>query len=142
MVITDKQEINKDLKYSCRIQNGLSHCICLDDIIKLPQNIREALCTELYFSLGNPEILGDVSNTILWDYLLSNNEIKILKLWIDAKYNQDVFQKTDDIEHYLKSLLTNLSITSDMIESIDSTNASDLTKHLTKNHLSKYVIII
>jgi len=86
--------------------------------------------------------LGDVSNIILWDYLLSNNEIKILKLWIDAKYNQDAFQKTDEIEHHLKSLLTNLSITSDMVESIDSTNASDLTKHLMKNHLSRYVIII
>jgi len=121
-----------------RIQNGLSSCICLDDIMKLPQNIEEALRTELYFSLNDSEILGNVSSNILWDYLLSNNKINTLKIWIDTKYNSDDSQISDKIDPHLKSLFTNLNITPDMIDYIDSSNAGDLVKNLAKNHLCRY----
>ena len=121
-----------------RIQNGLSSCICLDDIMKLPQNIEEALRTELYFSLNDSEILGNVSSNILWDYLLSNNKINALKIWIDTKYNSDDSQISDKIDPHLKSLFTNLNITPDMIDYIDSSNAGDLVKNLIKNHLCRY----
>lgn len=125
-----------------RIQNGLSSCICIDDIMKLPENIKQALCTELYFSLNDSQILGNVSNTILWDYLLSNNKINAIRLWIDARCkNQDILQNLNEIDHHLKSLFINLNITSDMIEYIDSSNASSLIKDLTKDYLSRYVNI-
>lgn len=131
-----KKYINK-LSYF-RIQTGLSSCICIDDIMKLPQNIEQALRTELYFSLNDPEILGIVSNNILWDYLLSNNKIDALKIWIDTRYNPDV-QNSDKIDHHLKSLFANLNITPDMIDYIDSSNASDLVKNLAKSYLCRYV---
>lgn len=124
-----------------RAQNGLSSYICIDDMMNLPQNIEQALRTELYFSLNNPEILGNVSNNILWDYLLSNNKINALKIWIDVKYNPDVIENSDKIDQHLKSLFTNLDITPDMIDHIDSSNASELGKNLTKNHLCRYVCV-
>jgi len=127
------------LSFYVRVQNGLSSCICIDDIMKLPQNIEQVLRTELYFSSNDPEILGNVSNNILWDYLLSNNKINALKIWIDTRYNPDVPQISDKIDQHLKSLFANLNITSDMIDCIESSNASDLVKNLTKNHLCRYV---
>lgn len=107
--------------------------------MKLPQNIEQALRTELYFSLNNPEILGNVSNNILWDYLLSNNKINALKMWIDVKYNPDVLEISDKVDQHLQSLFTNLDITSEMIDFIDFSNASNLIKNLIKNHLCRYV---
>ncbi|XP_071562080.1 spatacsin isoform X1 [Temnothorax nylanderi] len=135
--------ITKSIKQheeKCKIQSGLSSYICIDDIMKLPQNIEQALRTELYFSLNNPEILGNVSNNILWDYLLSNNKINALRIWIDTKYNPDVLEISDKIDQHLKSLFANLDITPDMVDYIDSSNASDLVKHLTKNYLCRYGI--
>lgn len=134
-----KKYINKLSSYF-RIQTGLSCCICIDDIMKLPQNIEQALRTELYFSLNDPEILGIVSNNILWDYLLSNNKINALRIWIDTRYNPDV-QISDKIDPYLQSLFANLNITPDMIDYVDSSNASDLVKNLTKNYLCRYVCV-
>lgn len=107
-------------------------------MMKLPQNIEEALRTELYFSLNDPEILGNVSNNILWDYLLSNNKINALKMWIDTKYNPDGSPISDKIDPHLKSLFTNLNVTPDMVDYIDSSNAGDLVKNLAKNHLCRY----
>ncbi|XP_011684393.1 PREDICTED: spatacsin [Wasmannia auropunctata] len=130
----------KQHEEKCKIQNGLSSCICIDDIMKLTPNIEQALRTELYFSLNDPEILGNVSNSTLWDYLLCNNKIEALKVWIDARYNPDAPQTSDEMDHHLKSLFANLTITSDMIDNIDSSHASDLVKHLTKNHLCRYGI--
>lgn len=126
--------------YFCRAQNGLSSCLCIDDIVKLPQNIKQPLCTELYVSLSDPDILENVSGMTLWDNLLSNNKINILRLWIDTRYNPDTLQTSDKIDHSLKSLFTNLDITTDMVECIESSNASDLVKDLTKNYLCRYVI--
>ncbi|CAL1689224.1 unnamed protein product [Lasius platythorax] len=135
-----KSVIQHEEKY--KIQNGLSSSICIDDIINLPENIKQALCTELYFSLNDPQVLGNVSNTILWDYLLSNNKINAIRLWIDARCNLDILQNSNEIDHHLKSLFINLNITSDMIEHIDSSNASSLVKGLTKDYLSRYGIYI
>jgi len=110
--------------------------------MKLPENIKQALCTELYFSLNDPQILGSVSNTILWDYLLSNNKINEIRLWIDAYCNPDILQNSNEINHHLKSLFLTLNITSDMIEYIDSSNASNLIKDLTTDYLSRYVFYL
>lgn len=110
--------------------------------MKLPENIKQALCTELYFSLNDPQILGSVSNTILWDYLLSNNKINEIRLWIDAHYNPDILQNSNKINHHLKSLFLTLNITSDMIEHIDSSNASSLIKELITDYLSRYFIFL
>ncbi|GAB1864875.1 Spatacsin [Camponotus japonicus] len=135
-----KSVIEHEEKY--KIQNGLSSRICIDDIMKLPENIKQALCTELYFSLNDPQILGSVSNTILWDYLLSNNKINEIRLWIDAYCNPDILQNSNECNHHLKSLFLTLNITSDMIEYIDSSNASSLIKDLTTDYLSRYGIYI
>lgn len=107
--------------------------------MRLSQNVKQSLCTELYFSLNNPEILGTVSNMILWDYLLSNNKSNILKLWIDVRYNSNSLQNSDKMENQLKLLFANLNITTDMIEYIDSSNASSLVKNLIKNYLCRCV---
>lgn len=106
--------------------------------MKLPQNTKQALCTELYYSLNNSDVIENVSNTTLWDYLLSNNKINTLRQWIDAKYNLNILQNSDEIDH-LKSLFKSLDITLDMVEYIDSSDASDLIKDLTKNYLCRYV---
>lgn len=109
--------------------------------MKLPQNIKQSLCTELYFSLSNTDILDNVSNITLWDYLLSNNKIDTLRLWIDTRYNLGALQNIDKNDHSLKSLFANLDITTNMVECIESSSASNLVKDLTKNHLCRYVIV-
>lgn len=108
-------------------------------MVKLSQNMKQALCTELYYTLNNLDISENVSNTTLWDYLLSNNKINVLRLWIDTKYNPDILQKSDEIDHHLNSAFKNLDITSDMIEYIDFSDASHLAKDLIKNYLCRYV---
>lgn len=128
-----------ELCFYCRIQNGLSSCICIEDIMRLPQNVKQALCTELYISAKDPNIQENVSNSALWDYLLSNNKIEALQSWIDTKYNPDTLQNTNDMDYQFKSLLANLDITSDMIECINLSNAGDLVKNLTKDRLCRYV---
>lgn len=107
--------------------------------MKLPQHIEQALRTELYFSLNNPDILEHVSSHILWDYLLANNKINELRIWIDVKYNPDILESSDKIDQHLKALFAYLDITSEMIDYIEFSNASDLVQNLIKNHLCRYV---
>ncbi|KAG7198542.1 hypothetical protein KM043_005909 [Ampulex compressa] len=120
------------------VKDGLSSFVCIEDVMTLPQNVKKALCTELYFSTTNELIVDNVTNTSTWDYLLSNNEVRMIQFWIDAYYNDDTLKISIDINDNLKSLFCKLKITSEMIEFIDSSNASNLIKDLIKSHLCRY----
>ncbi|PBC28068.1 Spatacsin [Apis cerana cerana] len=102
------------------VKDGLSTSLCIEDIIKLPEIIKQSLCTELYFSLNEQSLSKNITNNILWDYLLSNNKIVPIKFWIDTYYD----------------------IVPNMIEAIDSSSASTFIKNLTKNHLCRYGIFV
>ncbi|KAK1131494.1 hypothetical protein K0M31_017777 [Melipona bicolor] len=110
--------------------------------MKLPEDIKQALCTELYFSTSQQSLSINITNIILWDYLLSNNKIELLKFWIDTYYDSSTLEEVNEINEKYKSLFNTLDIVPNMIEAIDSSNASTLIKDLVKNHLCRYGIFI
>lgn len=120
-----------------RIEDGLSSSLCIEDIIKLPEDIKQALCTELYFSTSQQSLSTNITNIILWDYLLSNNKIKLLKFWIDTYYGNNTLEEVNEINEKHRSLFNTLDIVPNMIEAIDSSNASTFIKDLVKNHLCR-----
>ncbi|KOC59819.1 Spatacsin [Habropoda laboriosa] len=120
------------------IKDGLSSSLCINDIIKLPEVIKQALCTELYFSVTEQSLLKSITNSVLWDYLLSNNKIEMIRFWIDIYYGSNTLDESNEINEDYKSLFTTLDIVPNMIEAIDSSNATTLVKDLTKNHLCRY----
>ncbi|KAF3424657.1 hypothetical protein E2986_01902 [Frieseomelitta varia] len=135
---------NQSKNKSCnlfRIEEGLSSSLCIEDIMKLPEDIKRALCTELYFSTSQQSLSTNIINIILWDYLLSNNKIELLKFWIDTYYGNSTLE-VNEINEKHKSLFNTLDIVPNMIEAIDSSNASILIKDLVKNHLCRYGIFI
>ncbi|KAK9299148.1 hypothetical protein QLX08_007765 [Tetragonisca angustula] len=135
-----KSIVEYEQKYM--IEDGLSSSLCIEDIMKLPENIKQALCTELYFSTSQQSLSTNIINIILWDYLLSNNKIELLKFWIDTCYGNSTLEEVNEINEKHKSLFNTLDIVPNMIEAIDSSNASILIKDLVKNHLCRYGIFI
>lgn len=105
--------------------------------MKLPEDIKQALCTELFFSISQQSLSTNITNTILWDYLLSNNKIELLKFWIDTYYDSSTLEEVNEINEKHKSLFNTLDIVPNMIEAIDSSSASTLIKDLVKNHLCR-----
>ncbi|XP_076176182.1 spatacsin isoform X3 [Ptiloglossa arizonensis] len=124
------------------IQDGLSSSLCIVDIIKLPESVKQALCTELYFSITEESLSMNITNTVLWDYLLSNSKIEMIKFWIDTYYNGNAIEESNGINEKHKSLFTTMNILPNMVEGIDSSNASDLAKDLIKNHLCGYGVFV
>ncbi|XP_050480517.1 spatacsin isoform X1 [Bombus huntii] len=124
------------------VEDGLSSSLCIEDIIKLPEDIKQALCTELYFSITEQSLLKNVTNIVLWDYLLSNNKIELMRFWIDIYYGNDTIEEINEINEEYKSLFRTLDIVPDMIEAIDSSDASTLIKDLAKNHLCRYGVFV
>ncbi|XP_076620109.1 spatacsin isoform X1 [Colletes latitarsis] len=135
-----KNIIQYEQKYM--INDGLSSSVRITDIVKLPENIKQALCTELYFSITEQNLLKNITNIVLWDYLLSTNEIEMIKFWIDIYYNENAIRESNDIYEKYKFLFTTMDIIPDMIDAIDSSNASNLVKDLIKNHLCRYGIFV
>ncbi|KAL7289760.1 hypothetical protein TKK_0016361 [Trichogramma kaykai] len=114
----------------------------LEKILKLPQKMKDALYTELYFYCYKPEIVAYLKDNVVWDYLLANNKLDLLKFWIDLYYSSD---KSLDLSSNLERsdiqlLLSTLKITNEMISSIESSNAMPLVKNEIFNYLSSYGI--
>ncbi|XP_047365730.1 spatacsin isoform X2 [Vespa velutina] len=125
----------------CMLENLFGSTICIEDMINLPENIKQALCTELYIQLFEPKLLRNMTNSVVWDCLLLYNKIDTIKYWIDKRYNTNVITEgTYEIDENLKDLIDNLTITPEMIEHIDLSDANNLIKDLTKNHLCRYGI--
>lgn len=124
------------------VKDGLSTSLCIEDIIKLPEIIKQSLCTELYFSLNEQSLSKNITNNILWDYLLSNNKIVPIKFWIDTYYGNNTIEESNMINEEYKLLFNSLDIVPNMIEAIDSSSASTFIKNLTKNHLCRYGIFV
>lgn len=107
----------------------------------MPEIIKQALSTELYFSMPEHNLSTNITNNVLWDYLLSNNKIELIKFWIDNYYGGNAVEESNAIGEEYKSLFISLNIVPEMIEMIDSSNASPLVKDLTKNQLCRYVFV-
>lgn len=125
---------------SYRLENLFGSTICIEDMINLPENIKQALCTELYIQLLEPKLLRNMTNSVVWNCLLLYNKIDTIKYWIDKRYNANaITEGTYEIDENLRDFIDNLTITPEMIEQINLSDANNLIKDLTKNHLCKYV---
>jgi predicted component of type VI protein secretion system len=80
-----------------------------------------------------------LKNDIVWDFLLINNKLDLIKLWIDFNFNNSEDFVPDNVEHIedLKQLFTNLKITDAMISSVETSNGLLLVKQLVLNYLSR-----
>ncbi|XP_058809210.1 spatacsin [Phymastichus coffea] len=124
------------------LQSNLISHKCLEEIINLPQSIKDALYTELYFYHYEPNIVAYLKSEVVWDYLLANNQIELIKFWIDKNFNNSDNLTINISEHRsdIQLLLANLKITDSMISSIDMSNGMLLVKNLILNYLSRYGI--
>ena len=127
------------MKYLFSLQNDLISHKCLEEIINLPQSIKDALYTELYFYHYEPNIVAYLKNDVVWSFLFSNNKIELLKLWIDLNFNNTENLIDNNSEHRsdIQLLFTNLKITEEMIASIESSNATLPINNLILNYLSR-----
>ncbi|KAK2583208.1 hypothetical protein KPH14_009228 [Odynerus spinipes] len=123
------------------LENLFGDTVCIEDIINLPETVKQALCTELYMQLFEPKLLSNVTNNVVWNYLLLYNKIDAIQYWIDQRYNANgTVEKIYKVNDNLKQLLDDFTITPEMIEWIDQSNANNIIKDLTKNHLCRYGI--
>lgn len=120
------------------LQSGLISHKCLEEIITLPQSIKDAFYTELYFYCYEPNIVAYLKSDVVWDFLLATNEIDLIKLWIDLIYgDSENVTPSNNHRNEVQLLFTNLKITTTMIDSIESSNGMPITIDLILNHLSR-----
>ncbi|XP_043283377.1 spatacsin [Venturia canescens] len=105
------------------------------EISQLPEDVKSALITDLYFYTNQSYLGNKLTNTVLWDYLLSHNKIQLIEAWIDAKYSN-----SEMIEHGKIDAFSRLEIVEDMIESVETSSATNPVKELVLNRLSNYGI--
>lgn len=121
------------------LQSNLISHKCLEEIINLPQSIKDALYTELYFYHYEPNIVAYLKSEVIWDYLLANNQIEMIKFWIDLNFNDSKNLTLSNNEHRsdIQLLFTNLKITDKMISSVDTSNGMTFFNNLLLNYLSR-----
>lgn len=111
---------------------------CIQEISLVPDRIKSALITELYFYTDEMYLLKRLKNTVLWDYLLSINNIDLLVTWIDTKYRDTSETPVDENNaNSLGEAFRELDITEDMIEFIEKSNAANPIKELVLNRFSR-----
>lgn len=122
-----------------RLSNDLISHKCLEEIINLPTSIKDALYTELYFNFYEPNIVAHLKSEVVWDYLLTNNKLELIKFWIDLNFGDadNVNLNNVESESDVKLLFTNLKITDKMIALIESSNGMPSISNLVLNHLSR-----
>lgn len=118
-------------------QSLIGDC-CIQEISLVPDRIKSALITELYFYTDEMYLLKRLKNTVLWDYLLSINNIDLLVTWIDTKYRDTSETPVDENNaNSLGEAFRELDITEDMIEFIEKSNAANPIKELVLNRFSR-----
>ncbi|XP_001601258.1 spatacsin [Nasonia vitripennis] len=136
--------INLIAKYeeTFQLENDLISHKCLEEIINLPTSIKDALYTELYFNYYEPNIVAYLKSQVVWDYLLTNNKLELIKFWIDINFGDANNSTLNNAEFRsnIQLLFTNLKITNEMIAFIESSNGMPPISNLVLNYLSRYGI--
>ena len=99
--------------------------------------MKSALITELFFNTNEEYLAEKLNNTVLWDYLLSNNEIDSIYTWIDTKYRNGEEDEQKSEETRLSKAFRELEIVEDMVEAVDTSNAMEPIKELVLNRFCK-----
>ena len=107
----------------------------------LPQNIKDSLYTEIYFQHYEPNIIAYLKSNTVWDYLLSTNNIDLIKFWLNLNYSNNDLSTLNycDYRSDIQLLLSNLKIDNEMLASVDSSNAMPFVKNLILDYMSRYV---
>ncbi|XP_008543727.1 spatacsin [Microplitis demolitor] len=136
----------KKYKDKCEFTDTLFHYklipnISIQDVLNIDNNVRESLLTELYFITYDSSLSSKLKTEVVWDYLLLNNKTDFLIIWIDIYYNkqESINSCNKDID---VKIFSKLNITLEMIESIETSNASFPVKLLLLNHLARYGIFL
>lgn len=110
--------------------------ISMEEILQLPQNMKDPLLTELYFHTYEPCLLEKLKNSTVWDYLLMSERVELLINWIDKRWGIDESNIIVE-EHDVTEMFASLEITQEMIDKIGQFSVSDPVKELILNHLSR-----
>ena len=97
--------------------------------------MKNTIYTELYFNKFDPKIVKKLENCQVWNYLLINNEIDLLKKWININYGNET-EEIDD-KNNLKQVFGNLNITLDMISSVENSNVMIPVSQTILNYLCR-----
>lgn len=102
-------------------------------MLHLSDNVKEAVYNELYLDTFNMDKEKYLKNNVMWDNLLLSNNVELLNLWISINFGK----KSNES---LTKVLSNMEITQDMIEAIETSQAMIPAKQLLLNHLCKWVM--
>ncbi|XP_063995284.1 spatacsin [Diachasmimorpha longicaudata] len=120
--------------------------ISIEEMLNLPSHIKTPLLTELYFHTYEPCLSKKLKSSAVWDYLLTEDNIKLLIKWIDRKFGEELSRNREEPQEEQKSHLIDvfdmLEITPEMIERIELSNMSLPFKEILLNQLCKYGICI
>lgn len=113
--------------------------MCLEDIINLPQSIKDSIYTEIYFNSYEAKIIAHLKSDIVWDYLLANNKFEFMKLWVDLSFGELENLVLPILEHEcdIQLLFTNLKIKNSMIDSVESSNGMPIFNNLILSYLTR-----
>ncbi|XP_034936276.1 spatacsin [Chelonus insularis] len=109
--------------------------ISIREILNLPCDVKNSLITELYFLTNEPCLLERLEPDVVWNYLLSNDDIKLLIDWIDIQMND---KKSIVILRYISEVFNRFKISDKMIEDIDYSSASIPVKEILLNYFARF----
>ncbi|XP_023290455.1 spatacsin isoform X2 [Orussus abietinus] len=126
-------------KEKFHLQNVSIYKKSIQEIINIPEDIKNALCTELCFNVFDLTISKKLLGPEVWNYLLLSNRINMLQFWIDVNYLQSITdKKLQEYSNEECELFKNLKITDEMIESVESSRASYVGRQQILNYLTRY----
>ncbi|XP_014213188.1 spatacsin [Copidosoma floridanum] len=117
------------------LRNELISHKCLEEIIQLPPGVRDALFTELYFYTREPTAVAYLKTDVVWSYLLTNNRLDLIKLWIDVAFGRAIGNAFND---GVGALFEHWNITDEMVAAVESSHGMRHVNDLVLGHLSRY----
>ncbi|KAK4884275.1 hypothetical protein RN001_000546 [Aquatica leii] len=98
--------------------------------------------TQLFFKCYDDNIKQFVTAECAWKFLLKNNNVDLLKLWIRTYFSKcsDLNTLNEEVCDGIGVLFANLSINEDMVDSIPNLNVSFDLQEVIYNELSQFGI--
>lgn len=99
------------------------------------------LYVELYFHRYEPLVVAYAKGQVVWDILLANNRVDLVKLWIDLDFGDsaDMLLDSDKDRSDIRLLLSNLRTTDAMTDVVEASSGMPLFNNFILNYLCRYL---
>lgn len=134
--LIEKHQKNDEFFFSSSIFYEEQQLKCLNDVINLSQSLKDEIYVNLYFNSHEPSVVSNLKNYAVWNFLLINGKIDLIKFWIDIEFGNKNSENDDDDDddvyifvkgedklqaNECRSLFKNLKITDEMIARLHTT---------------------